>query len=455
MPHHIELRRSFAASSTLTRKTKMVRRPVTLDPIHGRIEIPPWLTRIDRNPSVRRMMFIRQLGLKAYVDFPGAIHTRYLHGLGAMHLAGKISDLLAEKEKEKGHTSIAENLRASKNALMAAGFLHDIGHGPFSHAIDHAMKTISGKGHEDLAGEIIDKKLGTLESHDHIPLSSVKQIITRKHKLRFISEIINGPLDVDKLDYLIRDAHNVGLRYSIDVDHFANSFTILGDVRDFEKCYLGLEDTPEAIITAEIFILIWKSMYDLVYHVEQSRIAEKMLEKAVLKGKEDNPNLSAHFTNLDKFIELNDDGLLTLLEQSGNFAKEVVVGIREKRLYENTKIELLLNEEDVKMSGKFLSDLTTSEDGASLGEDLTRKVCGQLSTEPYQIICDVIKSRVPRRIDVDDIDPETKEPRELKEKSDILPHIEQRNVLKVYAHPGYTIDEKRLKPEVIRSIENW
>ncbi len=196
-------------------------------------------------------------------------------------------------------------------------------------------------------------------------------------------------------------------------------------------------------------------MYDLVYHKEQSRIAEKMLEKAILKGKEDNPNLSAHFTDLDKFIELNDDGLLTLLEQSGVFAKEVVVGIREKRLYENTQVGLNLNEEDVKMSGKFLTDLTSSEDGASLGEDLTRRVCGELGTEPYQIICDIVKSRVPRRIDLDDIDPETKEPRELKEKSDILPHIEQRNVLKVYAHPGFTIDEKRLRSEVVKSIENW
>ncbi len=450
----IELK-NITVSGRPSGNAKMALRHVTLDPIHGRIEIPSWLTRIDRNPSVRRMMFIRQLGLKAYIDFPGAIHTRYLHGLGAMHLAGKISDLLAEKEKEKGHTSTAENLRDSKNTLMAAGFLHDIGHGPFSHAVDHAMKTISGRSHEDLAGEIIDKKLGTLESHDHIPLSSIKQIIRREHKLRFISEIINGPLDADKLDYLIRDAHNVGLRYSIDVDHFANSFTILGDVRDFEKCYLGLDDTLEAIITAEIFILIWKSMYDLVYHKEQSRIAEKMLEKAILKGKEDNPNLSAHFTDLDKFIELNDDGLLTLLEQSGVFAKEVVVGIREKRLYENTQVGLNLNEEDVKMSGKFLTDLTSSEDGASLGEDLTRRVCGELGTEPYQIICDIVKSRVPRRIDLDDIDPETKEPRELKEKSDILPHIEQRNVLKVYAHPGFTIDEKRLRSEVVKSIENW
>ncbi len=146
----IELK-NITVSGRPSGNAKMALRHVTLDPIHGRIEIPSWLTRIDRNPSVRRMMFIRQLGLKAYIDFPGAIHTRYLHGLGAMHLAGKISDLLAEKEKEKGHTSTAENLRDSKNTLMAAGFLHDIGHGPFSHAVDHAMHTISGRSHEDLA----------------------------------------------------------------------------------------------------------------------------------------------------------------------------------------------------------------------------------------------------------------------------------------------------------------
>src|SRR5215472_17090588 len=119
----------------------MARKPVTLDPIHGRIEIPDWLAKAEQIPAVRRMMSIRQLGLKAYVDFPGAIHTRYSHGLGVMHLAGKIGDLLEKKGTDEAH-SIAQNLRDNKGELMAAGFLHDIGHGPFSHAVDFCLKTI-------------------------------------------------------------------------------------------------------------------------------------------------------------------------------------------------------------------------------------------------------------------------------------------------------------------------
>ncbi len=124
------------------------RRHVVPDPIAGKIELPSWLVRIKEEPAVRRMLFIRQLWLKAYIDFPGAIHTRYSHALGAMFLAEKTTDLLIQKMKRK--SNIEKSLESSKQQLIAAGFLHDIAHGPFSHAVDFAMRQISGKSHEDL-----------------------------------------------------------------------------------------------------------------------------------------------------------------------------------------------------------------------------------------------------------------------------------------------------------------
>ena len=186
-----------------------------------------------------------------------------------MHLSGKMVDILKWEQAKKGRTTISNNLKDNKNTIMALAFLHDIAHGPFSHALDYVLKTIGKKDHEEIAGNIILADLKVLENYG-IPIQSVVKIINKKHEYLFISSIINSQLDVDKLDYLLRDTHNIGYRYSFDLDHFLNLYTIVGNQDDFKTCLLGLKNTNEAIVTAEIFTLIWKSMYDLVYYIEDS-----------------------------------------------------------------------------------------------------------------------------------------------------------------------------------------
>ena len=183
----------------------MVSKNTIPDPIHGSIEMPDWVEKISKEKSVRRMIFTRQLGLKAYIDFPGAIHTRYSHVLGVMHLAGKVVEMLSEYEYNQGRREIAENLKANKNNIMAVGFLHDICHGPFSHTVDHVSKKYAKISHEERAIEII-KEFPEIEN-DGITISKVGEIITGKHEYPFIKQIIDGPLDADKLDYLLRDAY--------------------------------------------------------------------------------------------------------------------------------------------------------------------------------------------------------------------------------------------------------
>jgi HD superfamily phosphohydrolase len=206
----------------------LVKQDVTIDPIHGRINIPNWLARIEKEPAVRRMMFIRQLGLKAYVDFPGAIHTRYSHSLGAMHLAGRLCDQIIEKSGDQSRRAVAQNLKDNRNELVAAGFLHDIGHGPFSHAVDFALAKITQQTHEERSVEIISKKLDELEKHG-ISKNAVCKLVTAQHEHPFLTQIINSQLDVDKLDYLLRDAYHIGYHYGFDLQHFASSYSILGD----------------------------------------------------------------------------------------------------------------------------------------------------------------------------------------------------------------------------------
>src|SRR3989304_7026510 len=186
-------------------------RRVFPDPIAGKIELPTWLIKIREEAAIRRMLFIRQLGLKAYIDFPGAIHTRYSHALGVMYLAKKTTNVLLQKMKDKNKALIEDSLKANEEELIAAGFLHDIAHGPFSHAVDFAMRKISGKTHEDLAKDIILDSLPA-DLANRINEQQVVKLIQGKHDYPFLSQMICGPIDIDELDYLLRDAYHVGLK---------------------------------------------------------------------------------------------------------------------------------------------------------------------------------------------------------------------------------------------------
>lgn len=400
------------------------------DPIHGSIEMPNWLVKISKEKSVRRMMFIRQLGLKAYIDYPGAIHTRYSHSLGVMDLAGRIVDMLTDLENKNSRDNVACTLDQNKENIMAAGFLHDIAHGPFSHVVDYPLERYSKKTHEQLAGQII-AKFGVLESFG-ISLNSVEKIIRGKHDYPFISNIINGPLDADKLDYLLRDAHHVGLKYSLDLGHFIKNFRILGiDGSNLEECELGLENDDEAIVTAEMFITIWKSMYDLVYHVKDSRIAEKMLEKSILLRAESDSKFRSKLTDIDKFMELDDETLLEELRKGTGLSQTLAESVRDNKLY-NLRYDEEFNSKNFDISDKFFNRLEDNPDAIS--DSLSLQLCTKIRCKRYQVICDFVKSRSPKPIHIRDYN--EGEPIELKSKSNIIDAIKPKIRMKVYVDPA-------------------
>ena len=417
------------------------------DPIQGTIELPLWLVGIKDEPAVRRMMFIRQLGLKAYMDFPGAIHTRYSHALGTMHLAGRMTEMLSKKMAKKGKHSIAQNLEDNLNNIMAAGFLHDIAHAPFSHAADFVLKKITGKSHEELCEDIIKQKIPSEIEDWGITKNSVIQLIkTKGHNNPFLGQIINGPLDSDKLDYLLRDAYHVGLKYSFDLDHFLRSYTVLGEEGNLSNCILGLDSTKRGIVTAELFIVIWKSMYDLVYLVEQSRISEKMLEKAFLLHVSE-PSVKEMF-EIDNFIKGNDESMLSQLERMGEDVAQLLAPENPKRLY-IVKIDKELTEKNYRMTAEFLAEVEDDPDG--LADKLSLRLAEELKQEKYSIICDVVKSKAPREIYLESDD--SSEEVLLRNKSDIVGVIKAKNILKVYVRPTAlkNIDCKHMT-EVLRSL---
>jgi HD superfamily phosphohydrolase len=431
----------------------MDRRHIVIDPIHGNIEMPRWLVRIKDEPSIRRMVNIKQLGLKAFIDFPGAIHTRYLHSLGTMHLAGKLIGLLVDKEETKGRLDLKENLTNNKNSLMAAGFFHDIGHGPFSHVLDFVLEKSLNMDHEEIATKIVKSCFKDILEEDSIPTDVVCQIIKAEHKYSFLSEIINDAMDVDKVDYLIRDSYFVGLKYGFDLDHFLRQITVCGVGEKLEEYKLVLENTTEAKVSVELFVLIWKALYDLVYHVESSRIAEKMLEKAILVAIEVDKDFKKEMSKLESYMRISEHYLFERLTQTGNFPGSIVDRIRRGDLYLqvfNEKLEV----PNFDLNEDFLESLRKHD---FVSEVITQKL-SEPESNHYSIICDIIRTKVPKEIYVDELD---KEGEPLPIKSAVIDALRKEELsIKVYVEPEFLKKEEKITEENIKSkiqeiVDGW
>ena len=431
----------------------MNRKHYVTDPIHGDIEIPNWLVRIKDELPVRRMNNIRQLGLKALIDFPGAIHTRYLHSLGTMHLAGKLIDLLILKEETKGRSDLKKSLSNNKECLQAAAFFHDIGHGPFSHVLDFVMKKKLKTDHEKMGVRILKDNFRDALEDESIPVDRVCRIMTANHKYPFLGDMINDSTDVDKVDYLIRDSYFVGLRYNFDLQHFLSQLTICGEGSNPEKCKLVLENSKEAKASVQLFLLIWKTMYDLVYYVRDSRIAEKMLEKAILEALEHDNELGKKISNPKTFVTVDEYNLLEDIAQVKGFSEKIVGMIKKNDLYSELWSDELRKTNFV-MNERFIESLRKHDE---VSEKITQELCKDKG-EPYVLICDIIRTKAPRNILVDKLD---KEGEPIQMESPILEALRREElVIKVYIEP--TLHKKKgkslaktIKKDIQRIIEEW
>lgn len=425
----------------------MNRRHVVIDPIHGNIEMPRWLVRIKDEHPIRRMMNIKQLGLKAFIDFPGAIHTRYLHCLGTMYLAGRLIDFLIEKEEtsdRKARLDLKKNLTNNQNTVMAAGFFHDIGHGPFSHVIDFVLENRLNTNHEEITTKIVKNNFKEILEEDSIPADAVCQIIKAGHKYPFLSEIVNGALDVDKIDYLIRDSYFVGLRYGFDLEHFLRQITVCGVGEKLEEYELVLEKTLEAKVSAELFVLIWKALYDLVYHIESSRIAEKMLEKAILAAIDANKDFKNEMSDLKSYMQITEYSLLEKLRYVKDFPQSIVERISKGELYRqvfNEKLET----PNFDLNEDFLESLRKHD---FVSEAITQKL-NESESNPYSFICDIIRTKVPKKIFVDELDEEG-EPVAIK--SGVIDSLRKEELLiKLYVEPEFPKKKEKVLKETVKS----
>jgi HD superfamily phosphohydrolase len=167
------------------------------DPIYGFISIPDaFFFDLIQSSEFQRLRRVLQLGL-THLVYPGALHTRFHHALGAMHLMQKSLDLL----RRKG-THISER---EERGVLTAILLHDIGHGPFSHTLEHTL--IKGLAHEDVS-TLIMQRMAARFGDD---LLFALEIFNNKYERPFLHQLVSGQLDMDRLDYLNRDSFYTGV----------------------------------------------------------------------------------------------------------------------------------------------------------------------------------------------------------------------------------------------------
>ncbi|MCD6068532.1 MAG: phosphohydrolase [Bacteroidetes bacterium] len=246
-------------SSEIRNKRKIIN-----DPIYGFVTIPNDLVYdLINHPYFQRLRRIKQLGMTNLV-YPGALHTRFHHAIGAMWLMVEAVKVLQSKGVE-----ITEE---EECAVIVAILLHDIGHGPFSHALEHTI--VSGVSHEDVS-EMLMEKLNTIFKGK---LSLAIDVFNNKYKKKFLHQLVSSQLDMDRLDYLKRDSFFTGVSEGvISSDRIIKMLHV-------QNGRLVIEE--KGIYSIEKFIIARRLMYWQVYLHKTVLSAENMLVKVLQRAKE-------------------------------------------------------------------------------------------------------------------------------------------------------------------------
>jgi HD superfamily phosphohydrolase len=244
------------------------------DPIHGFIARTELEQELIDSSVFQRLRRIRQLALASLV-YPGALHTRFDHSIGAMHVAGKIADAVGLDSEES-------------RLVRLAALLHDIGHGPFSHVSEPILETFASIPREKRQKQIHEMLTDRIISTDK-SLARVLSDRDREHIIGILDgvrddsvmkDIVSGPLDADKQDYLLRDSYFCGVKYGVyDLDRLIG--TLCTHI-DKEDRYLAIDD--DGVNALEQFVLAKYYMTIQVYRHKIRLITDLMTERALRLG---------------------------------------------------------------------------------------------------------------------------------------------------------------------------
>src|SRR3954452_2819840 len=282
------------------------------DPLWNNVAVDPLAMRLVDSPAFQRLRYVRQLGL-AFLVYPGATHSRFEHALGTYHLARRALSLLDERGVLAGIPRLA------CSTVRIAALLHDIGHYPFSHALEE----IGALHHEEVARPLITEgaiaDILRAEMGDDTP-NEIMALI-RGESWSPLQRLISGSIDLDKLDYLRRDAFMCGVPYGeIDVDRLLNSLTVVdGD----DRPEIGIVE--KGLSALESLLFARYQMYRNVYwhHAVRSATAmyKRLVEDALRTGAIDERELAG----------FPGEGLLHRLEERA--PSSLLFALRNRRLH--------------------------------------------------------------------------------------------------------------------------
>jgi len=270
------------------------------DPVHGYVKLEGIALQLADTPQMQRLRWIKQLGLASLV-YPGANHTRFEHSLGAYHLAGLLADHLGLEEVDR-------------MTVCAAALLHDVGHGPLSHATEAALTPYLRKEHESIIDLLKKGDLSRILDGYGLQASDIQAAINGAG----LGQIVSGEIDVDRMDYLIRDAHYTGVAYGvIDRLRLLQKMTLHGEKLVVEAG--GVQAATSLLISRLL-------MHPSVYYHHVCRISECMIGAGIRRMIEDGAS-AAEVKGMD------DIQLFNALDRSGGYAAEMASRIKSRRIF--------------------------------------------------------------------------------------------------------------------------
>jgi HD superfamily phosphohydrolase len=314
---------------------KHTRQKAIQDPVHGAILLEPWELDIISTWEMLRLRYVRQLG-PAHLVYPGATHTRFEHCIGTNFLAQKSIRVVnyCDDLDTACFVPFSQLLDDYHQKLFrATALLHDVGHPPTSHTIEYALEAWVGLDHLDL-GEflIVNSSLTDVLTKNGIDPSDIVNILRRQTMdpiMGLLSEFVDHPLDIDKTDYLIRDAHFSGVQLGI----FPAERVMLTNrvVKNREGKYIRAF-MLKAIHSLEALILSRSWMFSDLYLHHAVKLAEAMISKATyFRMKEE--DLSKNEC-IGLFTRMTDGDIFRWLEESTiDFVREYAARIRYRKLF--------------------------------------------------------------------------------------------------------------------------
>ena len=296
------------------------------DPVHGYVYITEEEKNIIDSFPVQRLRRLRQLAGAEYV-YPGANHTRFEHSVGVLYLAGKVAE----------NPNISEHMNEEEAEMVKiAALLHDVGHGPFSHVFEQLLINKLDKTHEDITSWVISKGelKDALSKIGYKPEEIAKLAVGTLHrpKKTFLDQIVSSAVDVDKLDFVVRDTYHTGAEYGyIDVFRLIHALDVLEGNLAVD---LGALSALESLIIARI------ESFKSIYFHRVGRAAQIMLAIAMEKANEELG--LTQFKTPEEYLAMDDYTVWTMLKNCKK-SSGIIRDLERRRLlkcaYERTFYE--------------------------------------------------------------------------------------------------------------------